>query len=119
MHHLLVFTNGVNDYHSNKYIKVAELQNIWPELLPKGDNGKMEFTTKKFGVDSFEKPSEYIEFNKNRGLTHVLIKVGDKNGFFDDLFYNETKYPSLEKIVDSKNLDIKTKYKIFKINNEK
>ena len=111
--------NGVNDYHSNKYIKVAELQNIWPELLPKGDNGKMEFTTKKFGVDSFEKPSEYIEFNKNRGLTHVLIKVGDKNGFFDDLFYNETKYPSLEKIVDSKNLDIKTKYKIFKINNEK
>jgi len=34
------------------------------------------------------------------------------------VFHNENKYPLLEKIVDSKDLGIKTKYKIFKINNE-
>jgi len=110
---------GVNNYHSNKYVKVADLQNNWPELLPKGENGKMDLITKKFKIEGFERPSEYIEFNKNKGLTHLLIKEGDKNGFFDDVFHNENKYPLLEKIVDSKDLGIKTKYKIFKINNEK
>ena len=110
--------DGVNNYHENKYIKVAELQNNWPELPPKGENGRMIMITEKIRIEGFETPSEYIEFNKNRGLTHLLIKVGDKNGFFDDLFYNENKYPLLEKIVDSNDLDIKTKYKIFKINNE-
>ena len=110
--------NGVNNYHGNKYIKVADLQNNWPELLPKGNNGKMDLVTKKFTIEGFKTPSEYIEFNKNRGLTHILVKVGDKNGFFDDLFHNENKYQSLQKIVDSKDLEIKTKYKIFKINNK-
>ena len=109
---------GVNNYHSNKYVKVADLQNNWPELLPKGENGKMDLITKKFKIEGFENPSEYIEFNRNMGLTHLLIKEGDKNGFFDDLYHNENKYPLLEKIVDSKDLGIKTKYKIFKINNE-
>ena len=109
---------GVNNYHSNKYVKVADLQNNWPELLPKGENGKMDLITKKFTIEGFERPSEYIEFNKNKGLTHLLIKEGDHNGFFDDVFHNENKYPLLEKIVDSKDLGIKTKYKIFKINNE-
>jgi len=109
---------GVNNYHSNKYVKVADLQNNWPELLPKGENGKMDLITKKFKIEGFERPSEYIEFNKNKGLTHLLIKEGDHNGFFDDVFHNENKYPLLEKIVDSKDLGIKTKYKIFKINNE-
>ena len=109
---------GVNNYHSNKYVKVTDLQNNWPELLPKGENGKMDLITKKFTIEGFERPSEYIEFNKNKGLTHLLIKEGDHNGFFDDVFHNENKYPLLEKIVDSKDLGIKTKYKIFKINNE-
>ena len=109
---------GVNNYHSNKYVKVADLQNNWPELLPKGENGKMDLITKKFKIEGFERPSEYIEFNKNKGLTHLLIKEGDHNGFFDDVYHNENKYPLLEKIVDSKDLGIKTKYKIFKINNE-
>jgi len=110
--------SGVNMYHANKYIKVADLQNNWPELLPKGDNGKMDLITKKFTIEGFETPSEYIEFNKNKGLTHLLIKEGDKNGFFDEIFFDENKYTLLEKIVDSKDLGIKTKYKIFKINNE-
>ena len=109
---------GVNNYHKNKYIKVADLQNNWPELLDKGKKGKMELTTKKFNIENFKTPSEYIEFNKNTDLTHILVEVGHKNGFLDDLFYNENKYPLLEKIVDSEDLGIKTKYKIFKFNKE-
>jgi hypothetical protein len=109
----------VNMYHANKYIKVADLQNSWPELLPKGENGKIDLITKKFNAEDFDSLTEYIKFNKNNDLTHLLIKDKNENKFFDDVFHNENKYPLLEKIVDSKDLDIKTKYKIFKINNEK
>ena len=110
-------SKGVNNYDGNKYVKAADLQNSWPELLPKGENGKMEMVTKKINAEDFESLTEYIKFNKNNGLTHLLIKEENKNEFFDDVFHNENKYPLLEKIVDSKDLGIKTKYKIFKINN--
>lgn len=106
---------GVNDYSGNKYVKVADLQNIWPELLPKGENGKMMLVTKKFPVKEFQDPLEYIKFNDEKGLTHLLIKEGDNNGFFDEIFNNEEKYLYLEKIYDSEDSDKKTKYKIFKI----
>ena len=110
--------DGVNNYNENKYIRVAELQNNWPELPPKGENGKISLITKKFPIEGFDNPIEYIKFNKNNDLTHLLIKEENRNGFFDDIFHNENKYPLLEKIIDSRDLGIKTKYKIFKINSE-
>ena len=105
---------GVNDYNGNKYIKAVDLQNNWPELLLKGENGKMKLITEKFPIKGFEEPLEYIKFNKNMGLTHLLIKEGDL--FFDDIFINERNYSFLEKIYDSNDSDETTKYKIFKIN---
>ena len=105
---------GVNDYNGNKYIKAVDLQNNWPELLLKGENGKMKLITEKFPIKGFEEPLEYIKFNKNKGLTHLLIKEGDL--FFDDIFINERNYSFLEKIYDSNDSDETTKYKIFKIN---
>jgi len=115
---LINTADGVNNYHGNKYVKVADLQNSWPELLPKGDNGKMGLVTEKFFVEGFDEPLEYIRFNDEKGLTHLLIKEGDKKGFFDDIFVNEGNYPFLEKIYDSNDSDKTTKYKIFKINYE-
>ena len=110
--------DGVNNYNENKYIRVADVQNNWPELPPKGENGKISMSTKKFPIEGFDNPIEYIKFNKNNDLTHLLIKEDNRNGFFDDVFHNENKYPLLEKIIDSRDLGIKTKYKIFKINSE-
>jgi len=104
---------GVNNYHGNKYVKVANLQNNWPELLDKGINGKMELVTKKFVIKGFEEPQDYIELNKNKGLTHLFINEDDK--FFGDIFMNEKNYPNLEKIYDSNNFNKNIKYKIFKI----
>jgi len=115
---LINIANGVNDYEGNRFIKVAELQNSWPELLPKGENGKMKPVTKKFFVEGFDEPLEYIRFNEDNGLTHLLIQEGDREGFFDDIFVNEGNYPFLEKIYDSNDSDKTTKYKIFKINYE-
>ena len=109
-------STGINDYQGNKFVKVAELQNNWPELLPKDDKRKMTFSTKKFLIEGFENPIEYIKFNQNKGLSHLLITENNKNGFFDDVFINEGNYPFLEKIYDSENKQKITKYKIFKIN---
>ena len=111
--------SGVNNYDGNKYVKSAELQNNWPNLLPKGENGKMKIVTKKFTIEGFDEPLEYIKFNKDKGLTHLLIKEGGMEGFFDDIFVNEGNYSFLEKIYDSNDSDKITKYKIFKINYEK
>ena len=54
--------------------------------------------------------------NQSKGLTHLLIKEGDNEGFFDKIFLNEANYPFLEKIYNSEGVN---KYKIFKINYEK
>jgi hypothetical protein len=107
---------GVNDYSGNQYVKVANLQNNWPELLDKGINGKMELVTKKFVIKGFNEPEEYIKLNKNKGLTHLLVNENDK--FFEDVYINEKNYSNLEKIYDSNNFNKNIKYKIFKINNE-
>ena len=49
----------------------------------------------------------------------AYIRLYDRNGFFNDMYENESKYPFLEKIYDSDDMNLKTKYKIFKINYEK
>jgi hypothetical protein len=108
--------DGVNTYNGGKYVKIAELENNWPKLPEKAHNGKATFSTKKYPIEGFDNPLEYIQSNQNNDLTHLLIKNENKNGFFDDFFVNEEKYPFLEKIYDSTELEMNTKFKIFKIN---
>jgi hypothetical protein len=110
---------GVNTYPGNKYVTVAELQNSWPELPPKGENGKMIFATTKTSIGGFDKPIEYIKFNEDKGLTHIVVIKENEEKFFDDIYINENNYPFLEKIYDSNELEMNTKYKIFMINFER
>ena len=108
--------NGVNGFVKDKYIKVADLQNNWPELLLKNENEKMELSTKKFSAKGFTSVIEFIEFNENKGLTHLLVKEKNREKILDKIFINEINYKFLEKIYDSDN---RIEYKIFKINYEK
>jgi hypothetical protein len=108
--------NGVNEFVKDKYIKVADLQNNWPELLLKNEKGKMELSTKKFSTNGFTSLIEFIKFNEDKGLTHLLVKEKNREKILDEIFVNETNYKFLEKIYDSDNI---IKYKIFKINYEK
>lgn len=115
---LVEHASGVNYYEGDKYVKVAELQNKWPELLPKGDKTKMQHSTKKFSIEGFTDPIEFIKFNKDKGLSHLLL-TKENDSLFGDIFKNEEKYSFLEKIYDSEELDKKSKHKIFEINYEK
>lgn len=110
--------SGVNNYEGNKFVKVAELENNWPSLLPQNEFGKSIYNVKKFQVEDYTSVSKFILENSSKGLSHILVKEGDNNGFFDDVFYNEELYPYLEKIYDSGQNNIKTEYKIFKIKYE-
>jgi len=110
---------GVNIYHGHKYVKVAELQNNWPELLPKGEHGKIIYTTTKIPIKDFDEPIEYVKSNEDKGLTHLVVIKENEEGFFDDIYVNEDNYPFLEKIYDSAELEMNTKYKIFMINFER
>ena len=37
-------------------------------------------------MNEFTEPIEFIKFNENKGLTHLLIKEGENKGFFDEIF---------------------------------
>jgi len=115
----LLLTNdgsGVNHYSKDRFIKVADIQNSWPELLLKNEKGEMESSIKKFSTNGFTSLIEFIKFNEDKGLTHLLVKEKNREKILDEIFFNEINYKFLEKIYDSDNI---IKYKIFKINYEK
>ena len=61
---------------------------------------------------------EYIILSKEQGLSHLVVDGSDKrSSYFNDLFYNEEKYPYLIKEFDSVQHGY-TQYqvKVFKIN---
>lgn len=63
---------------------------------------------------------EYIILSRDQGLTHLVVDGSDKrSSYFNDLFYNEKKYPYLIKEFDSMEHGYKQyKVKVFEINYE-
>jgi len=108
--------DGVNEYSGNKFVRTAALENSWPELLPLNEKNKMTVNIKKFSSKNSESLEQFLENNKNQGLTHLVIVENDKELFLKKIFHNEKEYPFLEKIYDSKDLGFKNQIKIFEIN---
>ena len=120
IYHATVFvtsiSEGVNDYYGNKFVRTAALENSWPKLLPTNEKHKMTANIKKFSSEGFETVEQFLEGNKNKGLTHLVIVENDKKLFLKKIFHNENEYSFLEKIYDSKDLGFKNQIKIFEIN---
>ena len=76
----------------------------------------MTVNIKKFSSKNSESLEQFLENNKNQGLTHLVIVENDKELFLKKIFHNEKEYPFLEKIYDSKDLGFKNQIKIFEIN---
>ena len=64
--------------------------------------------------------SEFISFDKNDVLTHVVVDNNpNRPEFLKDVFYNEKKFPYLTKIYDSSEQGYDYHLKIFRIDYEK
>ena len=83
-----------------------------PELL---DYVKNSYDYLEEDANSVE---EYIILSKDQDLSHLVVDGTDKrSSYFNDLFYNEEKYPYLIKEFDSAEHGYKQyKVKVFKIN---
>ena len=107
--------NGVNDVPGGRFVKIAELEQNWPELPSTDERGKIAFQTKKINIrDSFN-IEDYLENSKPLGLTHIVTYEKNEKEFLNDIFQNEGNYPYLSKVYDSSLLGHKKQIKIFEI----
>jgi len=110
--------NGVNAYEGGGFLRVAELENSWPELPPINEKNKMSGKTLKFSTKNHENLEQFLKNNEELGLTHLVIMKNEKKIFLNHIFHNEKDYEFLKKIYDSKDYEFKNHIKIFEINYE-
>ena len=63
------------------------------------------------GYDDF---TDFLEDTKNSDLEYIVVE--DRSTIFESINKNEKEYTYLEKVFDSKELDLKNMFKIYKIN---
>jgi hypothetical protein len=108
-------TGGVNYFSpESQYIKVAEVIKNWPNL-PSNEFGHFEMNMPRFSTEKYNSIEEFIETNKDKGLTHIVIDdKSNRPEFLKDVFRNENN-DMLKKIYDSKENKFEYHVKIFEI----
>ncbi len=116
--HIYKITKIVNYYPQGSYLDNARVTSSenFPELRK-----NLPENIRTIYFDGYNTIEEYIEQNKNEGLTYLVVDEGDyRTRLIDDVFSHEEKYPYLGKIFDSfENGYTHYHVKIFKINFEK
>jgi len=110
--------NGINDYEESRFVKVAKMYDSWPELLPYGENREIYSGIEKFISSEYENLNDYIFYNYDKGLTHLVIYEENNAEYFDIIFQLENDFPYLTKIYDSSSLGHEKPVKIFEIKYE-
>ena len=107
--------DGVNLSSFTKYFTAAEIDNNWPNIPNPNLSGHVTPETMKFGIKE-SNVIEFIQNNKNNGLTHIIAEDMPDSIVFQDVYINSENYPFLEKIYDGNEEGMNSKVKIFKIN---
>jgi hypothetical protein len=110
--------NGTNYFNpESRYVKAAEISKNWPMIPPPDQHGHITREMSLLSEDGFESLEIFIKNSKEYGLTHLVLDGReDRTNFFNDVFYNDEKYPYLEKIYDSLEEGLKYHVKIYEIN---
>ncbi|MBC8399323.1 MAG: hypothetical protein H8E16_19805 [Flavobacteriales bacterium] len=107
-------TDVINRFHQDGYIKTAVLVHDWPQLPEVNKDGKVIHRFQKVSLGNFEDIQELITNARENGLEYVVI---DKDNIsFENIDNYSTRYTYLDKIFDSKELDFKNEFSIYKIN---
>lgn len=107
--------SGLN-YHpaETRYMRAAELPDKWPFVF-RDDM----FKIKSVPTSSYENLKDFISDNRN-DLTHLVV---DDNPnlpkFLLNVYYDEKKFPYLNKVLDSKDQGYNHHVKLFKIDFQK
>ena len=107
--------NGVNDYPGNSYVKIATLEQNWPDSLHIDKDGRTSYFINKFPSKNYDSLEKYLLDNKNSGLTHLVLTEHNRSAFLDDLLINYENYLYLEKVFDSEYNNFKNKIIVLKI----
>jgi hypothetical protein len=117
-----VVTNveGINYFQpESRFVKSAEVFEIWPETLEFDFNGHIIRETKLFEIKDFSSIYDFIKNFEAKGLSHIIVDDGsDITGIKKNIFNFEENYPYLIKQFDSKELGFNYNVKIFKIDYE-
>jgi hypothetical protein len=115
--HIYEITKVINYYPQGSYLDNARMSSSQNFPVVRIDLPPNIQTIYMEGFGSLE---EYIEQNRNYGLTYLVVDKGDHRTFFlDDVFVNEAQYPYLKKVFDSLENEYKKYHvKIFKIDYE-
>ena len=111
--YIVITANGINDYYpEDGYLKPAEIPQKWPFL-----SSSIPIQTSIISTNNFDSLEKYVEFSKNKGLTHLVLDGNQNRPYFlNDVFYHGEKYPYLIKEFDSWDHGFKYHIKIYKIN---
>ena len=98
-------SDGVNSFFpEGRYIKTADLENNWPDIISVSTYGHIDRLTKRFDFYEQESLNKFILDFKDDGLTHIFVDGGtNRNKLLNDIFHNEKNYPYLIKEYDSLN----------------
>ena len=106
---------GVNSYYGSGFLKVATLEQNWPNSLPLDEIGKNTYSTARISSKGFETLEGYIHDSRPNGLSHIVLLENNRSPFLDDIFINYENYSYLKKTFDSSNHNFENKIIILKI----
>jgi hypothetical protein len=113
--HVVDVSDGINIYKGNGYLKVATLENNWPNSLPLKENGRTTYFVKKIPLDDSKTIEEFLLNSRNSDLTHLVIMENNLQTFLNDVYKNYQKFPYLIKTFDSSDFNFKNRILVFKI----
>ncbi len=125
-------TDAINDFYpQSAFLKPAAMSEKWPVLKSsfeietiRDNNNKLVIETsydskiRIFNTENYSSVKQFIDNNKNNGLTHIVVDDYEKRiEFLKEVYFHDENYPYLEKIFDSEQAGF-SKYhlKIYKIN---
>lgn len=112
-------TNTINDYQYSGYIKTVKILEEWPEV-PDADIsrlGKLKSSEVKISTEGYQNIDQFLDDSYEIGLKYIVID--EKRDFFKDILTNPEKYDKLEMVFDSRDLEFKNEFRIYKISGNK
>ena len=108
---------GVNNYYPEvAFVFPAEVEKQWPIL-----NSSFKAQLPVLPTEEFHSLKEFINFNKNKGLTHIVTDDNNKTPeFIRDVFFHPENYTYLDLVFDYRENGFTSYHvKVYKINYEK